>query len=102
MRAYTYEHDGSGKPTEGDIPADLLEAAQSARENIIDVVAESSEEFMEKYFAEGTLSDEDLIPGIKQAVCERRLFPIFDRERAGQYRHTAPAQRDNRACARAR
>ncbi|MGA9768728.1 MAG: elongation factor G [Blastocatellia bacterium] len=77
MRAYTYEKDGSGKPTEGDIPADLLDAAQSAREKIIDVVAESSEELMEKYFADGTLSDEDLIPGIKQAVCERRLFPIF-------------------------
>ena len=48
-----------------------------SRERIIDVVAETSEELMEKYFAEGTLSDEELIPGIKQAVCERRLFPIF-------------------------
>ncbi len=77
MRAYTYERDGSGKPTEGEIPADLKETAQRARERIIDVVAESSEELMEKYFAEGTLSDEDLIPGLKQAVCERRLFPIL-------------------------
>jgi elongation factor G len=77
MRAYTYEKDGSGKVKEGDIPADLQAAAASARERIIDVVAETSEELMEKYFAEGTLGDEDLIPGIKQAVCERRLFPIF-------------------------
>src|SRR5436853_2171061 len=77
MRAYTYEKDGSGKPKEGDIPADLQDAAATARERIIDVVAETSEELMEKYFAEGTLSDEELIPGIKQAVCERRLFPIF-------------------------
>ena len=77
MRSYIYEKDGSGKPTEGEIPADLKEAADAAREKIIDVVAESSEELMEKYFAEGTLSDEDLIPGIKQAVTERRLFPIL-------------------------
>ncbi|MEN3334833.1 MAG: elongation factor [Blastocatellia bacterium] len=77
MRAYTYEKDGSGKSKEGDIPADLQNAAATARERIIDVVAETSEELMEKYFAEGTLSDEELIPGIKQAVCERRLFPIF-------------------------
>jgi elongation factor G len=77
MRAYTYEGDGSGKPTEGDIPADLLGAAQAAREKIIDVVAEASEELMEKYFADGTLSDEDLIPGIKAAVRDRRLFPIL-------------------------
>src|SRR5262249_12872307 len=39
--------------------------------------AEASEELMEKYFADGTLSDEDLIPGIKSAVREGRLFPIF-------------------------
>lgn len=77
MRAYTYEGDGSGKNTEGEVPADLKDAAQAAREKIIDVVAEASEELMEKYFAEGTLSDADLIPGIKTAVCERRLFPIF-------------------------
>jgi elongation factor G len=77
MRAYTYEGDGGGSPTEGDIPADLLETARTAREKIIDVVAESSEELMEKYFADGTLSDEDLIPGIKAAVRERRLFPIL-------------------------
>jgi elongation factor G len=77
MRAYTYEGDGGGKPIEGEIPADLKEAAQAAREKIIDVVAESSETLMEKYFADGTLSDEDLIPGIKAAVRERRLFPIF-------------------------
>src|SRR5919205_713295 len=77
MRAYTYEKDGSGKSAAGDIPADLQAAATAARERIIDVVAETSEELMEKYFAEGTLSDEELIPGIKQAVCERRLFPIF-------------------------
>jgi elongation factor G len=32
---------------------------------------------MEKYFADGTLSDEDLIPGIKSAVREGRLFPIL-------------------------
>jgi elongation factor G len=77
LRAYTYAPDGNGKATEGDIPADLKDAALAARDKIIDVVAESSEELMEKYFAEGTLTDEDLIPGIKEAVCDRRLFPIL-------------------------
>ena len=77
MRAYSYEADGSGKASEGDVPADLKAAAEAAREKIIDVVAESSESLMEKYFADGTLSDEDLIPGIKAAVTEGRLFPIL-------------------------
>ena len=77
MRAYSYEADGSGKMIESDVPGDLRSAADAAREKIIDVVAESSEELMEKYFAEGTLSDEDLIPGLKAAVTERRMFPIL-------------------------
>ncbi len=77
MRAYTYEGDDSGKFIEGDVPADLRDAAQAAREKIIDVVAEGSETLMEKYFADGTLADEDLIPGLKDAVRERRLFPIL-------------------------
>jgi elongation factor G len=77
MRAYTFEGDGSGKVKEGEVPGELADAAQAAREKIIDVVAEASEELMEKYFAEGTLSDEDLIPGIKVAVRDGRLFPIL-------------------------
>ncbi|MCI0488793.1 MAG: elongation factor G [Blastocatellia bacterium] len=77
MRAYTNEAGGSGKLIEGDIPAEQMSAAQAAREKLIDIVAEGSEELMEKYFSEGTLSDEDLIPGIKAAVRERRLFPIM-------------------------
>src|SRR5262249_5730117 len=44
MRAYTFETDGSGKIKEGDVPAELSSAAQAAREKIIDVVAEASEE----------------------------------------------------------
>jgi elongation factor G len=64
-----------GKAAE--IPAEFAEAAAAAREKIIDVVAEASEELMEKYFEEGTLSDEDLIPGIHAAVKERRIFPVF-------------------------
>ncbi|HEU4389468.1 MAG TPA: elongation factor G, partial [Blastocatellia bacterium] len=78
MRAYTYQPDGSGKVTEGDIPAEMKDAVASAREKLFDiVVAEGSEELMEKYLEEGTLSDDDLIPGIKAAVRERRLYPIL-------------------------
>jgi elongation factor G len=62
---------------EAEVPAEFADAAAAAREKIIDVVAEASEELMEKYFEEGTLSDEDLIPGIHAAVKERRIFPVF-------------------------
>jgi elongation factor G len=74
MRAY--KTDDTGKQVETDVPAELKADAEAARERIIDVVAEGSEELMEKYFSDGTLSDEDLIPGIKAALLDRRLYPI--------------------------
>lgn len=76
-KAYRYERDGSGKFQITDIPAEHQQAAQSAREKLIEMVAESSDELMEKFFAEGTLSAEELLAGLKKSVQARTIFPIL-------------------------
>ncbi len=76
-KAYRYERDGSGKFQTIDIPDEYKEAAQKAREKLIEMVAESSDELMEKFFAEGTLSDSDLLEGLKKSVYARTIFPIL-------------------------
>ena len=43
MKAYTFATDGSGKPTEGEVPGDLTAAAQTAREALIEMVAEADD-----------------------------------------------------------
>jgi len=76
-RAYRFAPDGSGTVSEIPVPDDLLPEVEKAREAIVERVAESSDELMEKFFAEGTLSDEELRAGIKTAVREKHLVPVF-------------------------
>ena len=77
MKAYTYDELGSKKVTEGDIPADLKAEAEKMREELIEKIAESDEELMNKFFEEGTLSDDDMIKGLKAAILSCSFVPVF-------------------------
>ena len=74
MKAYTYTADGDGKGKEGDIPADLADAAQKAHEALIEMVAEGNDALMEEFFDKGTLAPEQILDGLRQAIRERRIF----------------------------
>jgi len=75
MKAQTFAADG--KMTETDIPATLTEAAQHAREQLIEMVAEADEQLMETFFAEGTLTQEQLVSGLRSATMAGKLFPLL-------------------------
>src|SRR5206468_8841347 len=77
MKAYTYTADGDGKGKEGDIPANLAEAAQKAHEALIEMVAEGNDALMEEYFDKGTLPVEHILDGLRSATSERRMFPVL-------------------------
>jgi elongation factor G len=77
MKAYTYESDGNGKGTEGDIPAGLADAAAKAHEALVEMIAEGNDALMEEFFAEGTLPVEHLVDGLRQAVRDRRIYPVL-------------------------
>jgi elongation factor G len=74
-RAYLYEADGSGKFKEQDIPANLKDQAEEARAQLIEMVAESDDELMEKFFENGTLTDSELSSGLNNSIRSRSLFP---------------------------
>ena len=76
MKALTFAPDGSGKMTEGDIPAALADRAQNAREQLIEMVAEADEQLMETFFAEGTLTQEQLVSGLRTATMAGKIFPL--------------------------
>jgi elongation factor G len=76
MKAFTYPGDGSGKPTEGAIPAEVEAAAKSARDALIEMVAEADDALMEKFFESGTLSQEELVDGLHRGVAAGRIFPL--------------------------
>jgi len=77
MKAYTYTPDGNGKGVEGPIPAEYEQAAKEAHERLVETVAEGKDRLMEKFFAEGTLPEDDLMAGIREEVAEDRVFPIL-------------------------
>ena len=73
----TFSTDGSGKYTESDVPAEYQERIETEHQSMLEKVAESSEELLNAFFENGTLSDEELAQGFKAAIRERKLFPIF-------------------------
>ena len=76
MKAYLYESNGSGKSKEADIPAEYQEAATKAHEALVEMVAEGNDKLMEEFFDKGTIPLEDLVPGLRQAINEKRLYPV--------------------------
>jgi elongation factor G len=63
--------------TYGEIPADMVEEAKTAREFMVESAAESSEELMEKYLDAGELSEEEIIRGIRARTITCDIIPMF-------------------------
>ncbi len=77
MKAHLYEADASGTFSEADIPEKYAALANEHREKLIELVAESDDALMEKFFDEGSLSDEELIAGLKAQVRNRAIYPVL-------------------------
>lgn len=76
-RMQAYEFDERGRAVPVDIPPAGRDVLEAAREQLIELVAESNDALMEKFFEAGTLTDGELLAGIKQAVVSRSLVPVF-------------------------
>jgi elongation factor G len=73
MKLVTYK---DGKTEESEL-GELESTAQQLHEQLVEAVAETDEELMEKYFTEGDLSAEELAEGIHTAVLRGELFPVI-------------------------
>ncbi|MDR7328494.1 Elongation factor G [Corynebacterium guangdongense] len=60
-----------------EIPADLQEKAEEYREKLVETVAESDEELMEKFFGGEELTVEELKAGIRKMVVNSEIYPVF-------------------------
>jgi len=73
-KAYTFDEKGELKPI--DMPEDLIDEVTMTREIAVENIAESSEELMEKYLDEGSLTDEEMLAGLRAGVLSRTLVPV--------------------------
>jgi elongation factor G len=76
MKAYLYTPDGDGKSREAEIPADYVEAAKLAHEELVELVAEGKDDLLEEFFEKGTLPEEHIVAGLDEEMREMRVFPI--------------------------
>ena len=67
---------GDGK-TVTDIPADMLAAAREAHGILVEAAAEGEDTLLEKYLEAGSLSDEELIVGLKDVVRSGAFIPVY-------------------------
>ena len=77
MKAEIYTDDLGNTIDETEIPADLKDAAEEARAALIEAVAETDDELMEKYLNGEELSHEELMAGIRKATIAGTMTPVL-------------------------
>ncbi len=70
-------HCDGTKQTEYDIPDEYRDAAESARETLVELVAEADDELMEKYLEGGELTQDEVEGLLGKAIANRLFVPVF-------------------------
>ena len=77
MKALTFDEGDKGfKVLYGEIPADLLEEAKEWRSKMIEMVAETSDELMEKYLGGQELTENEIREGIRKGCVTLAFTPM--------------------------
>lgn len=69
--------DKTGKIKEIYVPEDLLEKIEQCKRMIMEAVAETDEELLDKYFSEGELSDQEIYNGLIQGCASGDIAPVM-------------------------
>jgi len=78
MKAIYWEEENMGVNFEfADIPADLLDKAQSMREEMIEAAAEGDEALLDKYLETGELSEDEIRQGLRARTVANEIVPVL-------------------------
>ncbi|MBS4063689.1 MAG: elongation factor G [Chitinophagaceae bacterium] len=69
--------DAGGKPEKLPIPDDEKAKAEELHKELVEAVASNDESLMEKYFDKGELDEDEMKEGMKKAMINHDLFPLF-------------------------
>ena len=75
-KAVLFETDGNGVGKTEEIPAEVAEQAKEWRDQLTELIAETDDALLEKFFEEGSLSDDELTAGLRRAILKREIFPL--------------------------
>ena len=76
MTMYVFPSEG-GKPEKKPIPDSEKDRVNKMHNAIVEAAAENDEELMERYFDQGSLSEDDLAYGLRIAMANRSIYPLF-------------------------
>jgi len=76
QKAFVYATDGSGKFKEEEIPADLQDAAKAARKELLESIAESNDDLLEKYLESEELDADEIDRGLANATRQGAFVPV--------------------------
>lgn len=71
-----YKYGDKEKKTEVEEPADMKDDVAARRDAMLETVAETSEEFMDKYFGGEEFTEEEVLGALKQNVCQCDMCPV--------------------------
>jgi len=75
MKARIFAADGSGKDKIQEIPEELQEEAEAAREVLVENIAESDDDLLEKYLEGEPPGDEELRTALRQGILDGKIVP---------------------------
>ena len=74
-KAFIYGEEGNSEET--DMPGDMFDRIEAAREKVIEGAAEASDELMEKYLEGDELKEDEVLSALLTGVSEGKLVPVF-------------------------
>ena len=77
MKAIYFDDPESTDYRVADIPAEKLEKAKKWRANLVEKCAEQDDALMEKFFAEGDLSEDEIWGILRKATISRKIVPVY-------------------------
>ena len=77
MKAYTFGGKDGDEITEMDIPADMADKAAEARQVMIDAIADTDEDIMEKVLMEEDVTVDELKVALRKACIAVDIIPVF-------------------------
>ncbi|MDQ5985534.1 MAG: Elongation factor G [Syntrophus sp. SKADARSKE-3] len=63
--------------TESDLPAELADDAEKARERLIEILADNDDDMAEKYLEGAEISEEDILRSIRVATISLKVVPVM-------------------------
>ena len=75
-KMYRWKPEG-GIPEVLEIPEEEKEKAAELHQKLVEAAAENEESLMEKFFEQGTLSEDEMRMGIRWGLVKRDIFPVF-------------------------